>query len=859
MLLHFDKIALRCVDAAFSIRLLGIGSGRRSGGAVGNLTAFVVWFCLAGSLRAELPLTRLQTVFPPGGMAGATIEVSVTGTDLDDANAIHFSIAGITATPKLAASGQPEANRFLVKIAAGVPPGIYDARVTGRFGISNPRAFAVGTGAEMTEGAGNQSVAAAMRVSSGATVNGRATAAAADFFVFDAKAGQRLLIGCQTAEIDSRMDAVLVLSSKNGRELDRARHGGLIDFTAPSDGAYVVEVHDLLFRGGDEYFYRLTIGTGPHLDFIFPPAGPAGSKQEYTVYGRNLPGGKPAPERTIQGKPLEKLAVQIEIPAATKALRPTGVSMLLKPSQAPLDAVEYRLTSAAGVSNPLLLGIATAPVIAEVEPNNKPAQAQPLQPPCEVAGEFYPDNDPDWFTFTAKKGGVFRVELFSQRLGLESDPFLLAQRVAESGAESGKVSDLQEVYDSDTNIGGRDFNTADRDPAWRFEAPEEGVYRLLVRDLFNQSQPNAALVYRLAIREESPGFHLVALAPAPPSTEKDKREVRIWTPFLRRGEAVPIRVLAFREDGFNGEIEVTVEDLPKGVTVAPVKIPAGQAGTILMLRAGETAGDWSGALRVIGRARIGKEDVIREARGGGVTWNVDDYNNEAVVSRVQRDFTFASSAEESPFSVEPAEDKTWEGTSGAKVQIPLKLVRRGEFNDGVKLRAVWPGQSDPLAEWDIDGKAATSSLELDLAKAKLPVGIHQLHLIAYTKGKYRRLRPEEVKAAEAAAKTAEESRQQAGKAVAEFKAAEKKAGEAAGAAAQNSDAQQAAKKTAAEAAAKAKEAGARMEDAARLAKEIAAKLEMREVSAAFYSPVIRLAVVAPPTPPGAEAGKAKTP
>src|SRR5947207_3146034 len=109
-----------------------------------GLSALLWLTVLAQPLFAQLPLTRLLTVFPPGGKIGSQFEISVTGIDLEEANQCHFSHAGITAKQKIVeTNGLPEANKFLVAIAANVLPGVYEARVVGRFGISNPRAFVV--------------------------------------------------------------------------------------------------------------------------------------------------------------------------------------------------------------------------------------------------------------------------------------------------------------------------------------------------------------------------------------------------------------------------------------------------------------------------------------------------------------------------------------------------------------------------------------------------------------------------------------------------------------------------------------------------------------------------------------------
>src|SRR3989442_11857971 len=113
-------------------------------GSIPHMTRFVSSFLfllmLVGDGLAQLPVARLLTVFPPGGKIGSQFEVSLTGADLDEANQLHFSHTGITAKQKLAeTNGLPEPRKFFVTIATNVPPAVYETRVVGRFGISNPR------------------------------------------------------------------------------------------------------------------------------------------------------------------------------------------------------------------------------------------------------------------------------------------------------------------------------------------------------------------------------------------------------------------------------------------------------------------------------------------------------------------------------------------------------------------------------------------------------------------------------------------------------------------------------------------------------------------------------------------------
>src|SRR6185436_10469266 len=178
------------------------------------------------------------------------------------------------------------------------------------------------------------------------------------------------------------------------------------------------------------------------------------------------------------------------------------------PAQLGLELFEYRVRTDAGVSQPMLLTFPSDPVVIEQEPNDVWAAGTEITPPCEVAGQFHPNGDRDWFTFEAKKGDVYWIEVISHRLGLATDPFVVIQRVKIQSA-----ADVLELNDSEANIGGAEFNTVSRDPAGKFEAKENGTYAIQIRDLFRQPQSNAGLVYRLIIRKPAPDFRLAALPP----------------------------------------------------------------------------------------------------------------------------------------------------------------------------------------------------------------------------------------------------------------------------------------------------------------------------------------------------------
>ncbi|MFM8479525.1 MAG: hypothetical protein ACKOEO_27365, partial [Planctomycetaceae bacterium] len=62
----------------------------------------------ANAAFAQLPQTRITSLFPPGAQRGTTLEVVVGGgTDLDEVDQLVFSHPGITAAQKKDAAGKP--------------------------------------------------------------------------------------------------------------------------------------------------------------------------------------------------------------------------------------------------------------------------------------------------------------------------------------------------------------------------------------------------------------------------------------------------------------------------------------------------------------------------------------------------------------------------------------------------------------------------------------------------------------------------------------------------------------------------------------------------------------------------------
>jgi Bacterial pre-peptidase C-terminal domain len=535
------------------------------------VTAALVLGLATSAAQAQLPVPRLNSIFPCGARQGTSVACVVAGGELQGATGLYFSHAGISAQ-------LVKPNTFKVTVAAGVPVGQYDVRVVTPLGLSNFRAFVVSDWPEVVEKEPNNEPATAQRVALPVVINGRMDGATdLDHYVFSAKKGQRILINCWAWRIDSQLDATLMLFDARGKELaysgDYYGRDPFIDFTAPEDGDYILKVWDFVYGGGGDYFYRLQVGSLPHLDAVVPAAVNPGRKTTVTLYGRNLPGGQPAPGGAqIQGRPLEVITRDIEVPA--DALHATSLhgGEAVRPAQTALDGMAFRLTTAGGSSNPIFLGFTADPILLEKEPNNDMKSAQRVPVPCDVTGMFAPVGDRDFYAFTAKKGEKIVVETFGERQSGVVDPILVGYDAA------GKK--LITVDDSGRNIGQLRFTTTHRDARWDLTAPRDGEYVVQVRDSYFQQRGEARFTYRLSVRRPQPDFRLVVVPAA--ETQPD-------CTVARRGGNQWMDVLVFRNDGMDEPIRIEADQLPPGVTCDPVVIGPGKTSVPLVFHAATDA------------------------------------------------------------------------------------------------------------------------------------------------------------------------------------------------------------------------------------------------------------------------------
>jgi hypothetical protein len=101
-----------------------------------------------------------------------------------------------------------------------------------------------------------------------------------------------------------------------------------------------------------------------------------------------------------------------------------------------------------------------------------------------------------------------------------------------------------------------------------------------------------------------------------------------------------------------------------------------------------------------------------------------------------------------PALVRIGEDRIYETSLGANVEIPVTITRRGDFKDPVKLVAVGLSQQMRPKDIALDGARSEGKLELALNQQNIRPGSYTFFMKGETKRKYTR-NPEAVAAAEA--------------------------------------------------------------------------------------------------------------
>ena len=193
--------------------------------------------------------------------------------------------------------------------------------------------------------------------------------------------------------------------------------------------------------------------------------------------------------------------------------------------------------------------ISKIPIVREDEPNGTSDKALTLPIPTIIEGKLERPGDVDWFKFQVTAGQKLSFEIETPYL----PPPFFSPRVTVSDSSGKEV--FENIFKSLGGEGDDWIKTIEPRVTFTFETA--GEYKLNVHDLTTQLG-GADFVYRLMIRPQVPHIGKIEMRSMAPAAKLDHIN-------LPAGEAVRVSVAGDLEEGFQGDVAISVQNLPPGV------------------------------------------------------------------------------------------------------------------------------------------------------------------------------------------------------------------------------------------------------------------------------------------------------
>jgi hypothetical protein len=397
-----------------------------------------------------------------------------------------------------------ETLKVQVTLDAKAATGNRELRVVSPQGLSNPLVFSVGALPEFTERETVETVPLAagappnqtqiaqkptdVEVTLPATINGRIkpligttqqqnravqpfTPGDADRYRFQARRGQQLVFSVAARElvpyladaVPGWFQAVLTLYGPDGREVAydddyRFHPDPVIHYAVPQDGEYAVEIRDSIYRGREDFVYRISIGELPFLTAMFPMGARTGAKTKVALDGWNLP------VRTVTVDDRARLPGVYEV--------------------------------AAGESNALPFMVDALPEVAAKPGRNTAAHAQSIKLPVIVNGRVERPGEWTVFRFVGHAGQNVVAEVYARRMESPLDSVL---RLTDAAGK-------QIAFNDDFEDKSAGLETHHADSRILTTLPANGNYYLYIGDVQGKGGPE--YTYRLQVSAPRPDFEV---------------------------------------------------------------------------------------------------------------------------------------------------------------------------------------------------------------------------------------------------------------------------------------------------------------------------------------------------------------
>ena len=554
------------------------------------LRAFLVVFLLLAASgnpvsAKEKAAPKVNSLFPLGGQPGTSIEVRIRGENLESVYGVWFDCGALQAEIRkiektveevdvvqqagTTAKDTKEFHHVFLKLQVDdkASVGAHTLRLVSREGLSNPLSVLVNPEPQIHESEQSiNSPQSAQHITFPVVVNGRlGHPGEIDYYAFEAGEGQNLRFEVITSTFAAATvagDPQLILYEPTGSWFDpqRMKRLEVRDETGPGPGThrwatshflprlirrfdrkgrYLAEVGTLEGQGGPDYSYQLRVVPAPvrksGANRRRFPGQPAHGASPVVWQERDF-------SRRIDRDHLARLwsrAIRVPEPGQEDS---TAVGA--EDSTRPEKSNRSPLAETVDRSNNLRLPSPAR----EEEPNDWASRAAELSVPMTVEGTIQHPGDVDVFRFKAGSGQALAFEIETPET---LPPFFSPHLVVVDGTGTELVSN---IYREVGGVGDDWIKSIMAKTVYTFE--HAGEYFLQIRDLTTRrAAPHFR--YRVLVRPQVP--HLGEIA-----VKMGRGEV-VDHINLRSGETRKLTVVTEPEEGFDGEIALTLENLPAGV------------------------------------------------------------------------------------------------------------------------------------------------------------------------------------------------------------------------------------------------------------------------------------------------------
>ena len=502
----------------------------------------------AGNYRLRIGDFPVATVaYPLAVQRGATANVTLAG----------FGVDGLAPIP--------------VAVAPDYPSEWLNVSLKRPNGASGYSTVEVVSTPQFLEQEPNNNPEQANRVELGQDINGRLEAPGdLDRFVFTAKKDQTASFFGITRQQGSPSDLNFKILNKDGGQLaaaeDNGTSEGSLSYKFPADSDYVLFVEDLNHRGGSEHAYRISVTMNPpqfslaaSLDTFNIPAGGSVMATVTTV-------------RTGYAGAIELSATNLPAGvSASKSVIGTGrndavITLQATPEFAAGELYQINIVGSAKI------GEADVTVPAEIggvlKARNNAMRWSPSNLNRFVAASSAPAPGFSWRVEPSSvvfgKDLSTKIKLIVTRAAGFEEGVVVAVAPPQNGLPAGVTIALKNVDKGQTEAE-LVISANNQAPLGEFTAGLTGTLK----------QGDKTVVQGLAIRLNLAAPMTIKIDPA--------------TGKIAKGGELVVKAIVDRNPAFAGPVNVTLQNLPAGITAAPATIAADQSAVEIKLTAAADA------------------------------------------------------------------------------------------------------------------------------------------------------------------------------------------------------------------------------------------------------------------------------